>query len=47
MFGKNDQRGINWKLRKREQSFLCATLRRDLIHILINLHEDIPKNVDG
>ena len=39
---KNNQRGITWKLRKEEQSFLCATRRRDLIHILIKLHEDIP-----
>ena len=43
MFGKNNQRGITWKMRKREQSFLCLTHRLDLIHILIKLHEDIPK----
>ena len=41
MFGQNNQRGITWKLRKEKQSFLCATRRRDLIHILIKLHEDI------
>ena len=41
MFGKNNQRGIAWKLRKGEQLFLCATSRHDLIHILIKLHEDI------
>ena len=38
---KINQRGITWKLRKGEQSFLCATCRPDLIHIPINLHEDI------
>ena len=42
MFGKNNQRDIIWKLRKGEQSFLCATRRRDLIRTLIKLHEDIP-----
>ena len=42
MFGKINQRGITWKLRKGEQSFLCATHRRDLIYIPIKLHEDIP-----
>ena len=42
MFGKISQRGITWKLRKGEQSFLCVTLLRDLIHIPIKLHEDIP-----
>ena len=41
MFGKNNQRGITWKLKKEEQSFSCATRRRDLIHILIKLHECI------
>ena len=41
MFGKNNQRGIIWKLRKEEQSFLYATRRPDLIHIPIKLHEDI------
>ena len=30
---KINQRRITWKLRKREQSFLCATCRPDLIHI--------------
>ena len=38
---KINKRGITWKLRKREQSFLCATCRPDLIHIPIKLHEDI------
>ena len=42
MFGKINQRGITWKIRKGKQSFLCATHRRDLIHIPIKLHEDIP-----
>ena len=42
MFGKNNQRGITWKLRKGEQSFLCASHRCDLIHIPIELHEVIP-----
>ena len=42
MFGKNTQRGIIWKLRKGLKSFLCATHRHDLIHILIKLNEDIP-----
>ena len=41
MFGKIDQSGITWKIRKREQSFLCATHRCDLIYIPIMLHEDI------
>ena len=36
-----NQRGITWKLRKGEQSFLYATRHSDLIHIPINLHEDI------
>ena len=39
MFGKINQRGIAWKIRKGEQSFLCRT---DLIHIPVKLHEDIP-----
>ena len=39
---KINERGITWKLRKRKQSFLCMTRRRDQIHILIKLHEDIP-----
>ena len=38
---KNNQRGITWKLRKGEQSFLCMTHRHDLICIPIKLHEDI------
>ena len=42
MFGKNKQKGITWKIRKEEQSLFCATHRRDLIHIPIKLHEDIP-----
>ena len=42
MFGKINQRGITWKIRKRKQSFLCVTYRHDLIHIPIKLHEDIP-----
>ena len=37
---KKNQRGITWKLRKREQSFLCVT-HLDLIYIPIKLHEDI------
>ena len=40
--GKN-QRGITWKLRKVEQSFLCAKHRPDLIYIPMKLHEDILK----
>ena len=42
MFGKTNQRGISWKIRKGKQSFLCATHPHDLIHIPIKLHEDIP-----
>ena len=42
MFGKINQRGITWKLRKGEQSFLHTTHHCDLIHIPIKLHEDIP-----
>ena len=42
MFGKINQRGITWKIRKEEQLFLCATHRRDQIHIPIKLYEDIP-----
>ena len=42
MFGKINQRGITWKIIKGEQSFLSVTCRRDLIHILMKLHEDIP-----
>ena len=38
---KNKQRGITWKLRKEEQSFLLATRCHDLEHIPIKLHEDI------
>ena len=41
MFGKINQRGVIWKIRKREQSFLCATHCHDLIHSPIKLHEDI------
>ena len=41
MFGKTNQRGITWKLRKGEQSFLCMTHRCDQIHIPIKLHEVI------
>ena len=44
MFEKNNQRGITWKLRKREQSFLSAALHRDLTHIPIELYEDIPNH---
>ena len=40
--GKNNQRGITLKLGKGEQSFLCATHKRDLINIPIKLHDDIP-----
>ena len=40
MFEKN-QRGIAWKLRKEEQSFLFTTCLSDLVHIPINLLEDI------
>ena len=43
---KNNQRVITWKLRKGEQSFLCVTHGRDLIHILLKLHEDIPEAVE-
>ena len=39
--GKINQRGITWKLRKGEQSFLCTKHCPDLIHIPIKLHEDI------
>ena len=42
MVGKNNQRGITWKIRKREQSFLCVTHHYDLIHVPIKLNEDIP-----
>ena len=42
MFGKINQRNITWKIRKEEQSFLCKTHPRDLIHIPIKVHEDIP-----
>ena len=38
---RGGQRGITWKLRKREQPFLYATHHPDLIHIPIKLHEDI------
>ena len=41
MFGKINQRGTAWKLRKGEQSFLCATRCPDLTQIPIKLHEDI------
>ena len=41
MFGKINQRGITWKLRKGEQSFLCMTCHPDLIQIPIKLHEYI------
>ena len=33
MFGKINQRGITWKIRKGEQLFLSVTHCRDLIHI--------------
>ena len=39
--GKINQRGITWKLRKGEQSFLCTTHSPDLIHIPIKLYKDI------
>ena len=39
---KNNQRGVTWKIRKEEQSILCATHRTDLIHIPIKFHENIP-----
>ena len=42
MFGKNYQKGITLKLRKRGQSFLCMTHHPDLILILVKLYEDIP-----
>ena len=38
---KINQRGITWKVRKGEQSFLCVTYRPDLIHISMKLHEGI------
>ena len=44
MFGKINQMGITWKIRKGEQSFLCMTHRCDLIHIPIKLHDDIPNS---
>ena len=44
MFGKSNQRGITCKIRKREQSFLCVTHHRDLIHIPIKLLENIPNS---
>ena len=46
MFGIIIQRGITWKLRKREQSFLCTAHRHDPIHIPIKLHEDTPTITD-
>ena len=43
IFGKkNNQRDMTWKLRKGDQSFLCATHHPDLIHIPIKLYEDNP-----
>ena len=42
MFGKINQMGITWNIRKGGQLFLCATYCRDLGHVLIKLHEDIP-----
>ena len=39
---KNNQRGITWKLRKGEQSFLCVTCHPNPIHIPIKLHEHNP-----
>ena len=42
MFEKKNQRGLAWKIRKAEQSFLCATHCRDILHIPIQKHEDIP-----
>ena len=41
MLEKINQRGITWKLRQGEQSFLYMTHRPDLIHIPIKWHEDI------
>ena len=40
---KINQKGITWKLRKWEQSFLCVTCCPNLKHIPIKLHEDISK----
>ena len=42
--GKNNQRGITWKLRREEQSFLYMLRHRrpDLIRNPIKLHENIP-----
>ena len=40
---KNYHRGITWKLKKVEQSFLYASHRPDLIRIPIKLHEDISE----
>ena len=34
-----NQKGITWKLRKSEQSFLCVRHSPDLIHIPIKLPE--------
>ena len=31
---------VTWKLRKREQTFLCATGHADLIYIPINLYDN-------
>ena len=42
MFGKINQRGITWKIRKREQSFMCVIHHRHLKHIPIKLQVDIP-----
>ena len=37
---KNNKKGITWKLRRGEQSFLCATHHHDQIHIPIKLADD-------
>ena len=40
---KNNQREVIQKVRKGERSFLHATCRLDLIHIVIKFHRDILK----
>ena len=44
---KKNQRGITQKLIKGEQSFLCRTHCLNLLHIPIQLYEDIMKIVYG
>ena len=42
----NNQRSMTLKLRKAEQSFLCATRRFDLMHIPIKLHEELQEYLE-